>query len=357
MARIELENVSKSWDGVVAVDGLDLDIGEGEFVAVLGPSGCGKSTTLLMLAGIYTPTSGTLRFDGARVNEVESRDRNVGIVFQSYALYPHMTVRQNIMFPLRFKKLPTAEAHRLAEESAALVHVDDLLERKPSQISGGQQQRVALARALVKRPQLLLLDEPLSNLDATLRLSMRAEIKRLQRALGVTTSLVTHDHVEATSMADRIVCMREGRVEQVGTADDLYARPANLFVAGFIGAPAINLIEGEAGGGGVSVGDVMLACEVVAQGAVTVGVRPEHLAFAEGGLAGRIAQVEPMGRETLYLVETRLGPLRALEAGAAMGRAIGDEVWLCCEPRDTLVFDTRSGARRPGAHVRLSGTG
>src|SRR3712207_1816707 len=214
MARIELQAVAKRWGDVTAVEPTDLTIRDGEFVAILGPSGCGKSTTLFMLAGIYTPSDGRILFDGARVNDVEARDRNVGIVFQSYALYPHKSVAENIAFPLRFTRTPKDEAARRVREVAELVQVDKLLERRPSQLSGGQQQRVALARALVKEPRLILLDEPLSNLDATLRLTMRTEIRRLQRRLGVTTILVTHDQIEATTMADRIICMNGGRIEQ-----------------------------------------------------------------------------------------------------------------------------------------------
>src|SRR5881296_2022877 len=246
MARVELKDLRKDWAGAVAVAGVDLSIEDGAFVAVLGPSGCGKTTTLLMLAGIYGATTGEIAFDGARVNDVEARDRNVGIVFQSYALYPNMSVLDNIMFPLRFKTIERADAERRAREIAALVRVDGLLDRRPSQLSGGQQQRVALARALVKRPHLLLLDEPLSNLDASLRLSMRTEIRRIQRELGVTTILVTHDQIEATTMADRVVVMNGGRVEQEGAADDLYERPDTLFVASFIGSPPINLFDGNA---------------------------------------------------------------------------------------------------------------
>src|SRR6266513_1515559 len=253
MARIELKNLRKEWGSATAVAGLDLAIEDGAFVAVLGPSGCGKSTTLMMLAGIYQPTGGDITFDGARVNDVEARGRNVGIVFQSYALYPNMSVLDNIMFPLRFKVVERTEAERRARESAALVRVDVLLDRRPSQLSGGQQQRVALARALVKRPHLLLLDEPLSNLDAGLRLTMRTEIRRIQRELGVTTILVTHDQIEATTMADRIVVMNAGRIEQEGTAEDLYERPETLFVASFIGSPPINLFDGHAEGGAIKI--------------------------------------------------------------------------------------------------------
>ena len=211
MARIEFRNIQKRFGEVVVIPGMDLLIEDGEFVALLGPSGCGKSTSLLMLAGIYLPSGGEMLFDGALVNEVEARDRNVGIVFQSYALYPHMSVLQNIMFPLKFKKVPEADARGGPRTRHAWCRCTSCCNGGRAQLSGGQQQRVALARALVKRPQLLLLDEPLSNLDATLRLTMRAEIKRLQRQLDVTSILVTHDQLEATTMADRIICMQQGR--------------------------------------------------------------------------------------------------------------------------------------------------
>ena len=367
MARIELAGIRKQWGDVLAVEDMDLAIEDGEFVAVLGPSGCGKSTTLFMLAGIYAPTAGDMRFDGARVNEVESRDRNVGIVFQSYALYPHMSVRENIAFPLKFKKVPEADARRRVDAIAELVQVGELLDRRPGEMSGGQQQRVALARALVKEPQLLLLDEPLSNLDATLRLTMRTEIKRLQRRLGVTTILVTHDQVEATTMADRIVCMSKGRIEQAATPEALYSRPASLFVAGFVGAPPINLLEGRAEGGKVVVNGVALdlaggeggdgrRVETAAgDGDVTFGIRPEHLRFEERGLAGRIDQIEPMGRETLYLVETAIGGVRVLEGGAGVRFAAGDPVHLDFPSERSLLFERAGGALIPGARAALPG--
>lgn len=352
MARIELSGIRKEWGEVVAVEGMDLVIEDGEFVAVLGPSGCGKSTTLFMLAGIYAPSAGDMRFDGALVNEVESKDRNVGIVFQSYALYPHMSVRENIMFPLRFKKVPETEARRRVDAIADLVQVHDLLDRRPAEMSGGQQQRVALARALVKEPQLLLLDEPLSNLDATLRLSMRTEIKRLQRRLGVTTILVTHDQVEATTMADRIVCMSQGRIEQVASPVELYTRPASLFVASFVGAPPINLVAARAADGEVFANGVCLnQSGEAASGEVVLGIRPEHVRLDDLGLPGRIDQVEPMGRETLYLVETAMGPIRALEGGAGVRFAGGDSVRIGFRPEDTLLFDRETEALVPGARV------
>ncbi len=261
MAKVEFRHVAKRFADIEVIQDLDLTIEDGEFVALLGPSGCGKSTSLFVLAGIYRPSGGELLFDGRVVNEVEAKDRNVGIVFQSYALYPHMTVRDNILFPLRFKRMAREEALGRVRAAANLVRVEELLDRRPGELSGGQQQRVALARALVKEPQLLLLDEPLSNLDATLRLAMRTEIKSLQKKLGVTTILVTHDQIEATTMADRIVCMRTGRIEQIGTPDDLYRRPESLFIASFIGSPPINLIRGEARDGGLCVGSVTFPFE------------------------------------------------------------------------------------------------
>jgi inositol-phosphate transport system ATP-binding protein len=352
MARIEFRNIQKSFGEVMVIPGMDLVIEDGEFVALLGPSGCGKSTSLLMLAGIYLPSGGEMLFDGALVNEVEARDRNVGIVFQSYALYPHMSVLQNIMFPLKFKKVPEADARRRAEEVARLVQVQELLQRRPAELSGGQQQRVALARALVKRPQLLLLDEPLSNLDATLRLTMRAEIKNLQRQLSVTSILVTHDQLEATTMADRIICMSRGRIEQIGTPDDLYLRPQSLFVAGFIGSPPINLLPGEIAGDRLRIDGSSLPYRGDASGPVVFGLRPEALRFEASGLAGRIAEVEPMGRETLYLVESELGTLRVLEAGSSARHGFGDAVAVAFDAEATLIFDQASERLLQG-HARM----
>ena len=349
MARIELKNLRKEWGGAIAVAGIDLAIADGDFVAVLGPSGCGKSTTLMMLAGIYQPSSGDITFDGARVNDVEARGRNVGIVFQSYALYPNMTVLENVMFPLRFKTIERSEAEKRARETAALVRIDGLLDRRPSQLSGGQQQRVALARALVKRPHLLLLDEPQSHLDAGLRLTMRTEIRRIQRELGVTTVLVTHDQIEATTMADRVVVMNGGRVEQEGAAEDLYERPATLFVATFVGSPPINLFDGLAAGGTLAVNEARLGVAGTAQGAVVLGLRPEILRVDGTGDSGksisRITAVEPMGREVLYTADGAFGVIRFLEAGAEPRHREGDEVPLGFPAPSALLFDKASGRR------------
>jgi inositol-phosphate transport system ATP-binding protein len=250
-----------------------------------------------------------------------------------------MTVRDNVLFPLRFKRMPREEALARVAAAGNLVQVTELLDRRPGELSGGQQQRVALARALVKEPQLLLLDEPLSNLDATLRLTMRTEIKSLQKKLGVTTVLVTHDQIEATTMADRIICLRAGRIEQIGQPDDLYRRPQSLFIAGFIGSPPINMISGEARDGVMCVGSVVFPFEG-APGAVTVGLRPEHLRFTGSGLSGRIAQLEPMGREILYVVDTVAGYLRILEHGSIAAHAVGEPVRIGFSPDDSLVFDT-----------------
>ncbi|TMG86735.1 MAG: ABC transporter ATP-binding protein [Betaproteobacteria bacterium] len=347
MARVELKNLRKEWLGATAaVAGVDLAIEDGAFVAVLGPSGCGKTTTLMMLAGIYQPTSGEITFDGARVNDVEARGRNVGIVFQSYALYPNMSVLDNIMFPLRFKTIERADAERRAREIAALVRVDVLLDRRPSQLSGGQQQRVALARALVKRPHLLLLDEPLSNLDAGLRLTMRTEIRRIQRELGVTTILVTHDQIEATTMADRVVVMNGGRVEQEGAADDLYERPDTLFVASFIGSPPINLFDGNADSSVLNVHEARIPlAESVRGGPVVLGIRPESLQVGDGGTPARVTAAEPMGREVLYTADSSLGVIRFLEAGAEPRHREGDNVSLGFSPESALIFDKASGRR------------
>lgn len=243
MAQVRLVMLRKEFGKVVAVNDLSLAIGKGEFIALLGPSGCGKTTTLLMIAGIYRPTRGEIYFDDVLMNEVAPKDRYVGLVFQSYALYPHMTVYQNIAFPLCLAKRPKREIDEKVHEVARLTQIDDLLDRKPSQLSGGQQQRVALCRALVKEPEVLLLDEPLSNLDARLRIETRAEIKRLQRDLGITTILVTHDQVEAMTMAERVAVLHQGVLQQYSPPNELYDNPRNLFVASFVGDPPMNLVR------------------------------------------------------------------------------------------------------------------
>ncbi|BBZ77168.1 trehalose import ATP-binding protein SugC [Mycolicibacterium anyangense] len=287
MAEIVLDRVTKSYpDGSVAVKDLSLTIADGEFVILVGPSGCGKSTTLNMIAGLEDITSGELRIGGERVNEKAPRDRDIAMVFQSYALYPHMTVRQNIAFPLTLAKLKKDEIARKVDETAKILDLSDFLDRKPAQLSGGQRQRVAMGRAIVRNPKAFLMDEPLSNLDAKLRVQMRGEIARLQNRLGTTTVYVTHDQTEAMTLGDRVVVLRAGQAQQIGSPQELYDKPANLFVAGFIGSPAMNFFPASLTEVGVRLpfGEVTLAPEVFdvvrshpTPGNVIVGVRPEHI--------------------------------------------------------------------------------
>lgn len=287
MAEIVLEHVNKSYpDGHTAVRDLNLTIGDGEFLILVGPSGCGKTTTLNMIAGLEDISSGELRIGGERVNEKAPKDRDIAMVFQSYALYPHMTVRQNIAFPLTLAKMKKADIAAKVEETAKILDLTGLLDRKPSQLSGGQRQRVAMGRAIVRHPKAFLMDEPLSNLDAKLRVQMRGEIARLQRRLGTTTVYVTHDQTEAMTLGDRVVVMHGGVAQQIGTPTELYERPANLFVAGFIGSPAMNFFPATLTSAGLTLpfGEVTLAPEVQdvidkhpKPANVIVGVRPEHI--------------------------------------------------------------------------------
>ena len=287
MAEIVLDRVTKSYpDGATAVKDLSMTIADGEFVILVGPSGCGKSTTLNMIAGLEDISSGEMRIGGERVNEKAPKDRDIAMVFQSYALYPHMTVQQNIAFPLTLAKVKKAEIASKVEETAKILDLTELLDRKPGQLSGGQRQRVAMGRAIVRDPKAFLMDEPLSNLDAKLRVQMRSEIARLQNRLGTTTVYVTHDQTEAMTLGDRVVVLRAGEAQQIGTPEELYSRPANLFVAGFIGSPAMNFFPATMTDVGVRLpfGDVTLTQEVHDLLAkhnsppnVIVGVRPEHL--------------------------------------------------------------------------------
>jgi multiple sugar transport system ATP-binding protein len=287
MAEIVLDRLTKSYpDGAQAVQEFNLTIAEGEFIILVGPSGCGKSTTLNMIAGLEDISSGELRIGGERVNEKAPKDRDIAMVFQSYALYPHMTVRQNIAFPLTLAKMKKADITKKVEDTAKILDLTEVLDRKPAQLSGGQRQRVAMGRAIVRKPKAFLMDEPLSNLDAKLRVQMRGEIARLQRRLGTTTVYVTHDQTEAMTLGDRVVVMRGGVVQQIGTPDELYERPANLFVAGFIGSPSMNFFPARLTSTGLSLafGEVTLTQPVLdhlaahpAPENVVVGVRPEHL--------------------------------------------------------------------------------
>ena len=349
MATVELDGVRKSFGRTEVIHGVDASIEDGEFIVIVGPSGCGKSTLLRMVAGLETVTSGEVRIGGERVNEREPMDRNIAMVFQSYALYPHMSVRQNMAYGLRIAGTPKAEIERRVGEAARLLQIEDYLDRKPRQLSGGQRQRVAMGRAIVRSPQVFLFDEPLSNLDAKLRVAMRLEIKGLQERLGVTSLYVTHDQVEAMTMADRMIVMNAGKVEQIGTPLDVYERPASLFAAQFIGSPAMNVLPGEAGEGGVRLVDgTMLPMAVAARGPVTVGIRPEHVrADADGPLAFHVRAAEPLGASTL--LHGGLGeegtPFTAAFPGIHRLGEAQETIRLGVEPGALHAFDAATGDR------------
>jgi len=358
--RVELDNLSKAWEGVVGADNITLDIADGDLVAFLGPSGCGKTTTLLMVAGIYKPTAGTISFDGVVVNEVAPKDRHIGMVFQSYALYPHMTVFGNISYPLRIQKVNKGEVRERVQKVADMMGIGHLLDRKIAQLSGGQQQRVSLGRALVKEPQVLLFDEPLSNLDARLRLTMRGEIKRLQQEMGITSIYVTHDQVEAMTMADKIAVMSEGVLQAYDVPEDLYDHPKTLFVAGFVGNPPMNFFDVEIVS---SDGDFRAKSQVidlalpreraekaaVAKGEVIMGVRPEDVYLADDTalpsegltLSVSIEVVEPLGREDLLGVMIGDVQLRVL-VDKTKGARVGDNVDLVFDLSKVQFFDPES---------------
>lgn len=353
MASIKLERLTKKFGKTIAVNDLNLEVQDGEFIALLGPSGCGKTTTLLMIAGIYKPTEGNIYFNDVRVNDVAPKDRHVGLVFQSYALYPHMKVYDNIAFPLKLAKVPRKEIDRKVREVAKLAQIEELLDRMPSQLSGGQQQRVALCRALVKEPEILLLDEPLSNLDARLRIETRTEIKRLQRELRITTILVTHDQVEAMTMAERIAVMHKGVLQQYDTPRALYDRPRNLFVASFIGDPPMNLIPVriEQGDGAPMFVVGNLAFPVPSWlgprlsnyigKEMVLGIRPEDLVLSserrESGVLGEVSLIEPLGGGTLVHFSFGEIKLRAL-APRELSVSVGDRLWILLEERKLHVF-------------------
>ncbi len=315
--KVVLENLTKifpsrnkkSGEEVVAVNDFSFEIPDGKLIGLLGPSGCGKSTTLYMISGLQKPTGGKIYFGDDDVTELSTENRGVGLVFQNYALYPHMTVKQNIMFPLQnlkgADKLSKNEMIERAYEAAKLVQIDDLMDRKPSELSGGQQQRVAIARALVKMPRVLLLDEPLSNLDARLRLQTREEIRRIQRETGITTVFVTHDQEEAMSISDMIVVMKLGVVQQIGKPQDVYDDPVNLFVAKFLGTPPVNVFEGTVTGGKLFIGaDAVLEVPGVEDQDVTVGIRPEGFILDDNGpMQCRLSGVEVMGRDVSIVSE------------------------------------------------------
>ncbi|WIJ26940.1 ABC transporter ATP-binding protein [Devosia sp. RR2S18] len=300
MAPVTLSSVRKSYGATDVLHGIDVDIADGEFIVLVGPSGCGKSTLLRMIAGLETISAGDISIGGRVVNELEPKDRDIAMVFQNYALYPHMTVATNMGFSLEHRGGSKAEIAERVNWAADILGLKPLLDRYPRQLSGGQRQRVAMGRAIVRNPQVFLFDEPLSNLDAKLRVVMRGEIKALHQRLGVTTVYVTHDQIEAMTMADRIVVMHAGKVEQIGTPLDLYDRPANLFVAGFIGSPAMNILAGTVEGGAFKVGGATLPLpgNINSTGPANYGIRPEHILLVPEGLPATVRLVEPMGSET-----------------------------------------------------------
>lgn len=391
MAEIVLDHVNKSYpDGHTAVRDLNLTIADGEFLILVGPSGCGKTTTLNMIAGLEDISSGELRIAGERVNEKAPKDRDIAMVFQSYALYPHMTVRQNIAFPLTLAKMRKADIAQKVSETAKILDLTNLLDRKPSQLSGGQRQRVAMGRAIVRHPKAFLMDEPLSNLDAKLRVQMRGEIAQLQRRLGTTTVYVTHDQTEAMTLGDRVVVMYGGIAQQIGTPEELYERPANLFVAGFIGSPAMNFFPARLTAIGLTLpfGEVTLAPEV--QGVIAahpkpenviVGVRPEHIQDAALidayqriralTFQVKVNLVESLGADKYLYFTTespavhsvQLDELAEVEGESALHEnqfvarvpaeskvAIGQSVELAFDTARLAVFDADSGANRTIPH-------
>ena len=300
MATVTLNNIKKSFGKTDVIHGIDMEIEDGEFIVIVGPSGCGKSTLLRMVAGLETVTSGEVMIGGARANEKEPMDRDIAMVFQNYALYPHMSVRQNMGYGLKIAGLPKEQINAKVEEAAALLQLSPLLDRKPRQLSGGQRQRVAMGRAIVREPSVFLFDEPLSNLDAKLRVQMRLEIKELQAKLGITALYVTHDQTEAMTMADRMIVMNAGIAEQIGTPLDVYEEPNTVFAAQFIGSPAMNMFDAAVEGGAIKMGGQIIASTPLPDGPVKIGVRPEHfVADAEGPFRVRVQLTEPLGANTL----------------------------------------------------------
>ena len=347
MARIELAGIQKRWGKVVGVRDVNIDIADEEFVVFLGPSGCGKTTTMRMIAGLEEPTEGEVIMDGEVMNDIDARDRDVAMVFQGYALYPNMTIYENIRFPLRMREVPKGEQDALVRRAAEMTELTNYLDRKPGALSGGQRQRAALARAIVRQPQVFLMDEPLSNLDAKLRQAMRVQIKHIQRQLKVTTVYVTHDQIEAMTLADRIVIMEGGAIQQIGTPDDIYNDPANTFVAGFIGSPPMNLVEGAIDAGTFTAqGIEVTGLPAALSGKVVLGFRPEDCTV--GGntphLKGSVFGVEPTGDLT-YLTIKVGGQQIEVKADRTFRAELDTEITVTFDPARICLFDATSGER------------
>ncbi|HMD64611.1 MAG TPA: sn-glycerol-3-phosphate import ATP-binding protein UgpC [Stellaceae bacterium] len=349
MATLTLDAVRKSYGEREVVHGITCAVADGELVVVVGPSGCGKSTLLRMVAGLEPVTSGTVSIDGRVVNAVEPKDRDIAMVFQNYALYPHMSVYDNMAYGLKMRKMGRAEIRERVERAAAILQLGELLGRKPRQLSGGQRQRVAMGRAIVRDPKIFLFDEPLSNLDAQLRVQMRVEIKLLQQELGTTSLYVTHDQVEAMTLADRLIVMNAGAADQVGPPLALYERPATAFVAGFIGSPGMNLLHGEIAEGGVAVDGAMLAANGPRQAgrAILVGLRPEHMELApDGPLPLRVELLERLGADTI--LHGRLGgngPVMKARVPGTIEPTPGETLHFTIRRERVHLFDRDSGRR------------
>ncbi|MBQ4825796.1 ABC transporter ATP-binding protein [Leisingera sp. HS039] len=350
MAEIQLQNVGKRWGSFVGVDNFDLTIADKEFLVLLGPSGCGKTTTMRMIAGLEEASEGDILIDGQRVNGMEPKDRDVAMVFQSYALYPNMNVYENIRFPLKVRGIDPKTHDEKVRRASAMVELDDFLHRKPAELSGGQRQRVALARAIVREPNVFLMDEPLSNLDAKLRVSTRAQIKNLSHELAVTTIYVTHDQIEAMTLADRVVVMKKGVVQQVGSPTEIYDRPANTFVASFIGNPAMNLMEGEVQGGTFRAKNVEISGLNAPDGPLTLGFRAEDASIAapgEGQINAPIYTMELLGDATMISVRVG-GALVSVKADKNFRAEIGQTVSLSVPQGICHLFNGQTGARIGG---------
>jgi multiple sugar transport system ATP-binding protein len=347
MAEIRLKNLTKRFGAFVGVDDFNLTIADREFLVLLGPSGCGKTTTMRMIAGLEDVTSGEIWLGERMVNNLEPKDRDVSMVFQSYGLYPNLTVYENIRFPLRVRKIPKAEHHERVMRAAEMVELTDFLHRRPAELSGGQRQRVALGRAIVRKPTVFLMDEPLSNLDAKLRVSTRAQIKNLQHRLKVTTIYVTHDQIEAMTLADRVVVMNKGVIQQVGTPTDIYDAPANAFVAGFIGSPAMNLVHGELANG-VFTGENIRVEGLPAgpAGPITLGFRAEDASVVPSGGAIRapVYSMELLGEASMIAMHVG-GELVAVKAAKDYRIGIGETVEAAVPPSICHLFDRATGER------------
>ena len=346
---IQIRNLTKKFGETPVIDDMNLDVATCEMMSLLGPSGCGKSTTLFAISGIHRADQGQILISGKDVTQATPQERNVGVTFQSYALYPHMTVEQNVGFPLKVRGEPAAQIKRKVTEIAELVRIDGLLQRKPAELSGGQQQRVSLARAIVRRPDVLLMDEPLANLDAGLRINMRSEIRRIQREAGITAILVTHDQVEAMSMCDRIAIMQHGKVIQFDTPVGMYTNPSSAFVAEFLGNPPIAFLDGtlDAQGfasPGAQIPLALRAAHPSAGRAVRIGLRPEHVEVTtEGENVANVSFIEHQGREILYDLQLKSGAIVRTLQPAKVELQLGESVHWYVAPKNVLAFDERGG--------------